>query len=467
MFNFASENLIGTRKTQEDYCENLSLNDGNDFLMVLADGMGGHNAGDVASKLAVKTFISSFINFDKSMQLGYRLNGSLYSCNTKVSQSIAENKSQEGMGCTLVAAYISDFYLSWISVGDSLLYILRGKKLIKLNADHSMMPVLEKAYQNGSLTKEEFNKHPQRNVLRSAVIGEEIELIDINDRNFKLKNNDVILLASDGLLTLSELDIKNIISQNKTLGAERIASALINEVRNKDKRNQDNTTVQILITDRKSNNLLKLVAGILALVFLIFGVLNFKNGNLVNSLQSSVNYIYQKLTPNDEIKNDGAVKLKKDKTETSIEDKADPLKKDETENPEVENDDINEGDEAQPNNGFKNQQQSIRNEKMNEGEAAKSSDSNEKIIEENPSNKKSDLPSDININENSLDNNSALEPPKENPNSEDMEAKIKKQPMQGQKKSEDGIKINSDSNKLNKNEKPNVPSSKATEAKEM
>ena len=269
------------------------------------------------------------------------------------------------------------------------------------------------------------------------------------------------------MLTLSELDIKNIISQNKTLGAERIASALINEVRNKDKRNQDNTTVQILITDRKSNNLLKLVAGILALVFLIFGVLNFKNGNLVNSLQSSVNYIYQKLTPNDEIKNDGAVKLKKDKTETSIEDKADPLKKDETENPEVENDDINEGDEAQPNNGFKNQQQSIRNEKMNEGEAAKSSDSNEKIIDENPPNKKSDLPSDININENSLDNNSALEPPKENPNSEDMEAKIKKQPMQGQKKSEDGIKINSDSNKLNKNEKPNVPSSKATEAKEM
>ena len=221
MFNFASENLIGTRKTQEDYCENLSLNDGKDFLMVLADGMGGHNAGDVASKLAVKTFISSFVNFDKSMQLGYRLNSSLYSCNTKVSQSIAENKSQEGMGCTLVAAYISDSYLSWISVGDSLLYILRGNKLLKLNADHSMMPVLEKAYQNGSLTKEEFNNHPQRNVLRSAVIGEDIELIDKNDKNFKLKNNDVILLASDGLLTLSELDIKNIILQNKTLGAKK------------------------------------------------------------------------------------------------------------------------------------------------------------------------------------------------------------------------------------------------------
>ena len=60
-----------------------------------------------------------------------------------------------------------------------------------------------------------------------------IELIDINDRNFKLKNNDVILLASDGLLTLSELDIKNIILQNKTLGAEKIASALINEVKTK------------------------------------------------------------------------------------------------------------------------------------------------------------------------------------------------------------------------------------------
>ena len=467
MFNFASENLIGTRKTQEDYCENLSLNDGKDFLMVLADGMGGHNAGDVASKLAVKTFISSFVNFDKSMQLGYRLNSSLYSCNTKVSQSIAENKSQEGMGCTLVAAYISDLYLSWISVGDSLLYILRGNKLIKLNADHSMMPVLEKAYQNGSLTKEEFNNHPQRNVLRSAIIGEDIELIDINDRNFKLKNNDVILLASDGLLTLSELDIKNIILQNKTLGAEKIASALINEVRNKDKRNQDNTTVQILIADTKSNNLLKLVTGSLVLVFLIFAVLNFKNGNFVNSLQSGFNYIYQKLSPNDEIKNDGAVKLKTDKPETSIEDKAESLTKEEFEKTEIESDDVSEGRDAQSNIGFRDQQQSIENEQINEGEAAKSSDSNEKIIKENQLNKKRVMPSDTNTNENSLDNNFALEPPKENPNSEDMNAKIKKQPMQGQKKSEDEKEINSDSSKLNKNEKPNFSRSKRTEAKEM
>ena len=277
---------------------------------------------------------------------------------------------------------------------------------------------------------------------RSAVIGEDIELIDINDRNFKLKNNDVILLASDGLLTLSELDIKNIILQNKTLGAEKISSALINEVRNRDKRNQDNTTVQILIADTKSNNLLKLVAGSLVLVFLIFAVSYFKNGNFVNSLQSGFNYIYQKLSPNDENKNDGAVKLKTDKPETSMEDKAEPLTKEEFENPEIESDDVSEGEGAQSNIGFKDQQQSIENEQINEGEAAKSSDSNEKIIKENQLNKKRVMPSDNNTNENSLDNDFALEPSKENPNSEDMKAKIKKQPMQGQKKSEDEKEIN-------------------------
>ena len=77
------------------------------------------------------------------------------------------------------------------------------------------------------------------------------------------------------------------------------------------------------------------------------------------------------------------------------------------------------------------------------------------------------MPSDNNTNENSLDNDFALEPSKENPNSEDMKAKIKKQPMQGQKKSEDEKEINSDSNKLNKNEKPNFSRSKRTEAIEM
>ena len=118
----------------------------------------------------------------------------------------------------------------------------------------------------------------------------------------------------------------------------------------------------------------------MVLVFLIFAVLNFKNSNFVNSLQSGFNYIYQKLSPNDEIKNDGAVKLKTDKPETSMEDKAEPLTEEEFENPEIESDDVSEGEGVQSNIGFKDQQQSIENEQINEGEAAKSSDSNEKII---------------------------------------------------------------------------------------
>ena len=83
-------------------------------------------------------------------------------------------------------------------------------------------------------------------------------------------------------------------------------------------------------------------------------------------MQSGFNYIYQKLSPNDENKNDGAVKLKTDKPETSMEDKAEPLTKEEFENPEIESDDVIEGEGAQSNIGFKDQQQSIENEQINE-----------------------------------------------------------------------------------------------------
>ena len=249
-----SDQILGARERQEDAVTYRSFNDGKSLLVVLADGMGGHQGGEVASRTSVDAFVSAFFTDFSQIRTPFRLFGSLERANKDLEALGRKNAELEGMGSTLVAAVVSREGVSWISVGDSVLLRVRGGKTHRLNEDHSMAPLLDDAVKKGKLTLEEAAGHRDRNALRSAVSGAPIDLVDVTDEPESLRRGDVLLLASDGLLTLTESEIAALVTSQKSEGARAIVSKLLEAVSDKNKRRQDNTTVAAVLIEQSSNS---------------------------------------------------------------------------------------------------------------------------------------------------------------------------------------------------------------------
>jgi len=222
-----------------------------ELLAVLADGMGGHTGGAIASRTSCDSFISSY----QELTGGYgdRLLHALDQSNKAVASGVEADLSLRGMGCTLLAVSVSRSGARWVSVGDSLLYLYRNEKLTRLNEDHSLAPILNELVQQGEMTATEADHHPKRSMLRSAVTGDEIELVDLKPDPVKLMPGDWLILASDGLLSLSLEHIANIIRLRSPFGANRLTEALIAAIREKGAPDQDNTTVLAIGYDTEKN----------------------------------------------------------------------------------------------------------------------------------------------------------------------------------------------------------------------
>ena len=140
----AGGQLLGAREAQEDelgFIDGSTLDpDGQHPVAIVADGMGGHAGGEMASRLAVRAFIDAY---GLEGAPAGRLRAALDAANRAIDDAIRENLSLDGMGATLVAAAVTADGLEWISVGDSPLYLYRRGRLKRLNEDHSMAPVIE------------------------------------------------------------------------------------------------------------------------------------------------------------------------------------------------------------------------------------------------------------------------------------------------------------------------------------
>jgi serine/threonine protein phosphatase PrpC len=247
-----SDQIQGARERQEDAVTYRSFDDGESLLLVLADGMGGHQGGEIASRTSVDAFVSAFFTEWSHVKTSFRLFGSLNRANKDLEVIGKKNAELEGMGSTLLAAVLSRDGISWISVGDSLLLRVRAGKVKRLNEDHSMVPLLEEAVKKGKLTSEEAATHKDRNALRSAVSGAPLELVDVAEEPESLRRGDVVILASDGLLTLTEKEIANVVSAHMSNGAQAIVRKLLGAVSEKNKRRQDNTTIAAVLIERTS-----------------------------------------------------------------------------------------------------------------------------------------------------------------------------------------------------------------------
>lgn len=238
------QQIIGRRETQEDSLEIVFQNENDprsDVLMLLADGMGGHAGGEVASDLALKTFSHHFTRVADAPRPADRLKQALEAANDALRAALARDPTLRGMGCTLVAAIKLPDRLVWVSVGDSAIYLLRRGMLKRINADHSVFGELMALVEAGRLTRAEAAAHPQRHVLKSAVTGNPLTLVDVNA--LALEAGDVILLASDGLDSLAEAEVVETVNERMRLGARAVAEGLLAAVERKAVVSQDNTSV--------------------------------------------------------------------------------------------------------------------------------------------------------------------------------------------------------------------------------
>jgi PPM family protein phosphatase len=165
-------------------------------LFVVADGMGGAQAGEVASRIAVESFSRGL---DDAARPELALSELVLAANSRIHELSHSNAEQAGMGTTLTAVYVGEQEVAIAHVGDSRAYCLRGGELLRLTDDHSLVDELVR---QGRLTPEEAVEHPQRSVITRA-LGPETT-VDVDTRSFRARAGDVYLLCSDGLTTMVE-----------------------------------------------------------------------------------------------------------------------------------------------------------------------------------------------------------------------------------------------------------------------
>lgn len=243
--HIAQQQTQGRRDYQQDDCgANIHIDESNQhILLVLADGMGGEKAGDQASHIAIHAFEEAYSNAQHEGDIDKRLHHALMQANAALKAAIQQNNQLKGMGTTLVALVIYQGYAYWISVGDSILWLYRQGKLQRLNDDHSYGGILDKLVEQGKIPPEQAENADNRNMLTSALTGKNIDKISTNSKKFPVKTGDYFLLASDGVLTLTENEIAQTFHHSHP---ETIGQYLIQAIEAKENPDQDNATVQIV-----------------------------------------------------------------------------------------------------------------------------------------------------------------------------------------------------------------------------
>lgn len=250
-FDVATVAYKGARESQEDQLvSNFPLGQETGFA-VLADGMGGHASGAIASALVMSEVFTQL-----KMQEGQLDDGLLNipetlravtdAANQRIADHIKTDDETHGMGSTLLTTVIRQNKLYWISVGDSPLLLFRDGALRQLNKDHSMAPQIDMMIKVGAMTEEAGRNHPDRNTLTSAMSGGVIDAIDCPSRPVALQPDDIVIAASDGLQFLSSATIAKTLKQTQSGHCFEIAKALLTALQDLDNPDQDNAAIVVI-----------------------------------------------------------------------------------------------------------------------------------------------------------------------------------------------------------------------------
>ncbi|GAB6170005.1 Stp1/IreP family PP2C-type Ser/Thr phosphatase [Clostridium carnis] len=221
------------RKLNEDYADYICREEYS--LYVVTDGMGGHNAGELASKIAceeVITFVKSNFNTINKEEV---LKKAIEYANLKVYEFGHSDKEYNGMGTTLVACLVTNEFIQVANVGDSSCFGIKNEVITKITKDHSLVQEL---LDIGSITNEEAKRHPQKNIITRAIGTKNLVEIDL----FVVEKNkfDLFMLCTDGLT--NEVNLNDVI--NTLRGEENLENACEKLISlSKSKGGRDNITV--------------------------------------------------------------------------------------------------------------------------------------------------------------------------------------------------------------------------------
>ncbi len=210
---FSLTDIGRKRKVNQDYVYTSEQPVGNlPNLFVVADGMGGHNAGDYASKVTVETMVQEAVScFEKNpiMIMGKAIEAA----NEVIYQKAHESTEFEGMGTTVVAAVFIGGYLQVANVGDSRLYIINEKEIRQITRDHSLV---EEMVRMGGIPRTEARNHPDKNIITRAVGVN--EAVEADFFTVELSEGDTVLMCTDGLTNmLEDEEIRMTISEGRDI----------------------------------------------------------------------------------------------------------------------------------------------------------------------------------------------------------------------------------------------------------
>ena len=250
-YDVASGISQGARDYQEDAITSDFPVGAEAGFVVLADGMGGHAAGDIASKIVLTEVFSELkFHFADVSSFEARAPEILRSVANLANETLREHTRShpetDGMGATLVVPALVENRLWWISVGDSPLFLYRNGKLSQLNEDHSMAPQIDFMVRSGLMDPQVAANHPDRNCLISVLMGTRIPKIDCPVKPFELKQGDIVVCASDGLQFLTNAQIEKVLGKYRKTRSTEIAERLLDELHRLNDPDQDNISFTVI-----------------------------------------------------------------------------------------------------------------------------------------------------------------------------------------------------------------------------
>ena len=229
---------IGTREKQDDSFGSYQKPYG--VMAVVADGIGGFINGDIASDITVNTFLKEFKKNDVTGNVNYYFQTSAKTANYEIRKKFEDTPC----GTTVVSVIVNKKQMYWFSVGDSSISIYRKQRLIPVNRKQNVENWLEEQYFSGKIRREEAINHPQKRRLINYIGYDGFEGGETCEQPVTLEKGDMVLLYSDGLETLNQIELEELLDQKGT--ANDIAENIIEAIKYKNVKSKDNATVVII-----------------------------------------------------------------------------------------------------------------------------------------------------------------------------------------------------------------------------
>ena len=214
----------GRVRSHNEDAVTIVKNASNEHLMIVADGMGGHRAGEIASSMVVTQIGSRFSELNS---IGEKLDAvnwiksNIDEVNDSIIKYGEEHPDSHGLGTTVVLALLTNDYLIFASIGDSSGFVLKNKKLHKITKEHTLVNFL---VETGEITKDEAINHPKKNVLMRALGAGDKQETDIFEVDY---NIDAILLCSDGLTNmLTQEQIEKVLIEEDIKEEEKLVKLI-------------------------------------------------------------------------------------------------------------------------------------------------------------------------------------------------------------------------------------------------